>query len=239
MIEYEALLRLQSIDLELIRLNKGLKVLPQQQKLKAIEAAKKKIALEAKRALGQRKDAELDVEEDEKTHARLNEAMQKLRHEAQEGSGDFRQAHNLEAQLSSLAKKIEKIEFTHGEKVVLLERLQKAEKNAGQLLVRLDEEKSSVAASLEREAADIKAQMRKLTEERKRVVANMSPATYTHYEKAFERFGGLAVEKLSGNVPSVCRVKLQPALYNDVRRSGSITECPYCHRMLVTEDVSE
>ena len=58
-------------------------------------------------------------------------------------------------------------------------------------------------------------------------------------DAAAKRFGGLAVEKLEGNVPSVCRVKLQPSLFSDLKHAGSIAECPYCHRLLVTEEVAD
>ena len=39
-----------------------------------------------------------------------------------------------------------------------------------------------------------------------------------------------------GNVPSVCRVKLQPSLFHDLAHGDEITECPYCHRILITSE---
>ena len=48
-----------------------------------------------------------------------------------------------------------------------------------------------------------------------------------------------AVEHLVGNVPSVCRVKLQPSSFHDLQHSSEIAECPYCHRMLITSTAFE
>ena len=80
------------------------------------------------------------------------------------------------------------------------------------------------------------AEVRKLAAERKSVVADLSGEVLARYEAASRRFGGLAVERLAGNLPSVCRVKLQPSQFSDLRRAGAeVTECPYCHRMLVFE----
>ena len=45
-----------------------------------------------------------------------------------------------------------------------------------------------------------------------------------------------AVERLAGNVPSVCRVKLQPSSFHDLAHGDEITECPYCHRILITSE---
>ena len=78
-----------------------------------------------------------------------------------------------------------------------------------------------------------------LSEERADVVSGISPEVMTTYEATRKRFKGLAVERLVGNIPSICRVKLQPALFHDLSCGPAITECPYCHRMIVTEEVGE
>ena len=36
-------------------------------------------------------------------------------------------------------------------------------------------------------------------------------------------------------MPTTCRVKLQQGIFGELMRGPIITECPYCHRMLVTE----
>ena len=74
---------------------------------------------------------------------------------------------------------------------------------------------------------------------KKNPIETLDEDTLARYDAAAKRFGGLAVEKLEGNVPSVCRVKLQPSLFSDLKHAGSIAECPYCHRLLVTEEVAD
>jgi len=68
-------------------------------------------------------------------------------------------------------------------------------------------------------------------------VKDLSEEVLATYDAAVKRFGGLAVESLSSNVPSTCRVKLQPAIFQKLQRGPRITECPYCHRMLVVLEV--
>lgn len=236
--DYEALLRLQEIDLELMRHDRALKAMPQQKKMAAIDAAKRKVQGELTKIVGQRKDAELEVSESEEQHERLLRDMDEVRARAAERAADYRQTIDLEAQLTSLAKKVEKIEYRHGSEVERLDRLRKAERNARDLLERLDRERSGQQESYERASADLMAEVRKLAGERKQMLACLDEGTIAKYDAASSRFGGLAVEQLRGNVPSVCRVKLQPSQFADLRRTGSITECPYCHRLLVTEEVA-
>ena len=57
----EALLRLQQVDLELLRRDRALEALPQTQKIKQIKAAAKKLVSELNKVIGARKDAETDL----------------------------------------------------------------------------------------------------------------------------------------------------------------------------------
>lgn len=234
MSESQALLRLQEIDLQLMRDSHALKQMPQQKRLAALAQAKKKLKSELQKIVGQRKDAQMELDDNEERHIRLLQIMDEVRGKAQ-GSG-YREVGDIESQLTSLAKKVEKLEFAHGELQASLGKLEKAEANARALGERLDGEGEELEASYKRDSADIMARVRELARERKVVMAQLSPQTAKTYDEKSKRFGGLAVERLQGNVPSVCRVKLQPSQYGDLRSAGEpIAECPYCHRMLVVE----
>lgn len=234
MSESQALLRLQEIDLQLMRDSHALRQMPQQKRLAALAQAKKKLKSELQKIVGQRKDAQMELDDNEERHIRLLQIMDEVREKAQESG--YREVGDIESQLTSLAKKVEKLEFAHGELQASLGKLEKAEANARALGDRLDSEGEELEASYKRDSADIMARVRELARERKAVLAQLSPQTARTYDEKSKRFGGLAVERLQGNVPSVCRVKLQPSQYGDLRRTGEpIAECPYCHRMLVVE----
>ncbi|MCC6097896.1 MAG: C4-type zinc ribbon domain-containing protein [Olsenella sp.] len=234
MSESQALLRLQEIDLQLMRDSHALRQMPQQKRLAALAQAKKKLKSELQKIVGQRKDAQMELDDNEERHIRLLQIMDEVREKAQESG--YRGVGDIESQLTSLAKKVEKLEFAHGELQASLGKLEKAEANARALAERLDREGEELEASYKRDSADIMARVRELARERKAVLAQLSPHTAQTYDEKSKRFGGLAVERLQGNVPSVCRVKLQPSQYGDLRSAGEpIAECPYCHRMLVVE----
>ena len=72
--------------------------------------------------------------------------------------------------------------------------------------------------------------------ERDELAARLPSGLLERYEAARRRFKGLAVERLRGNVPSVCRVSLQPSQFHDLAQGDEITECPYCHRILITSE---
>lgn len=233
--EPQALLRLQEIDLELMRLNSQLRAMPQQKKLAAIKAAQKKLKASLTTIVGQRKDAELELEDNEAAHLKTTNRVNEVQAEAQDRAQDFRGVRDLEAHLTALAKQLEKIEFKHRELEANLERLMKAEQNANDLARKLDEEWAAQTEAYERSSADLMARVRTLAAERKQVLGSISQGVADAYATAAKRFGGLAVERLQGNMPTTCRVKLQQGIFGELMRGPVITECPYCHRMLVTE----
>ena len=234
MTEASALLRLQQIDIELLRHASTLQKLPQQEKLKKIALAKKKVAVELKKITGQRKDADVNAD-----ISHYRQVRERVMAEAEEGPLTHREARTVEESLTHLAKVTEKCEFRLGPLNEKLEKLKLAEANAQKMLGRLDEEEAATKKSFEDDSASVRAQILKLKDERDAACSEISAEVLARYEAARKRFGGLAVEILTGNVPSTCRVKLQPSLYHDIARGPQITECPYCHRILVTTQEGE
>lgn len=238
MSESEALLRLQDIDLELMRLHATLDKMPQRAKLAAINKAERKLATQLKTIIGQRKDAQLDLEENEAKHAEVVEKTEKVKAEAVERMQNFRETRDVEAHLTALAKQQEKLEHAYLQQAEALERIQKAEANARALGQKLEAERAAQEESFKQDSADLMAEVRKLEAQRVACATEITDEVMARYQAAAKRFGGLAVEQLHGNVPTTCRVKLQSADFGDLKRGPEISECPYCHRMLVTREIS-
>lgn len=236
MTESAALMRLQELDLELLKHASTLSAMPQRKRLQTIELAIRKVASELKGIVGQRKDAQTDVTEAEEALAHYRAKTAEVQAEADAGEHTHREISSFEQQLTSLAKRIEKSEFTLGPLRERLERLERAERNAHLTADRLEAERATTQSELEEASRDLRAQIVTLSHEREQVAAELPSALLERYEAARKRFKGLGVERLRGNVPSVCRVSLQPSQFHDLAQHGEITECPYCHRILITSE---
>lgn len=233
MSEATALVRLQEIDLTLLRLSKAADQLPQRGKVVAARAASKKVMSELTKIMGQRKDVEIELADLEDCKKLLEGHVAECQEQAKDVV-DYRDTLDLEEQLSLLAKKLEKVDFDTERLLERLETVERAERNAEALKARLAKEEQALTDSWRQAAADITEQAGKLKAERADTVSGISPELLDRYEKARKRFGGVAVETLVGNKPSACRVTLQPSSFADIRRSASeVTTCPYCKRILV------
>lgn len=233
MSEATALVRLQEIDLALLRHRRAVEQLPQRARLAAAKAAVKKVNSELTRIMGQRKDVEIELADIEQDKRRWTEKVGEVQQEATQTS-DYRDLQDIEDHLGALAKRLEKADFDSERLMEKLEAVEQAERNAKALGERLAREEQSLTESFKADTAEISAQVSELTGERARVLAEISPELQKRYETGVRRFGGVAVETLEGNRPSACRVALQPSSYADIRRSGKdVTTCPYCKRILV------
>lgn len=239
MTESDALLRLQEIDLDLMRQKKQLDALPQKTKIEAIKVASKRVSSEITKIVGQRKDVEMDIADHDADHKRMEAFVTEAQEKAEGDVKDYRAIRDLEGQLSALAKRLEKIEFENEGLMESLERLEKAERNARGVAEKLTEEQARQTASYREAVAAIRTEVERLGAERAEVCGQISPELVARYDVARRRFNGLAVETITGNKPSACRVSLQPSQYSDLRHSGPITECPYCHRILVLDHEEE
>lgn len=239
MTEATALLDLQDVDLRLLRLASSLASLPQQKRLKTIELARKKVASELSGIVGQRKDAEMEIADLRAALDGYRDKAAEVQAEADASAHTHREIMDFERQLTSLAKHIEKSEFALGPARERLGRLERAERNARLTSERLDAERETTQASLDADSRSLRSEIVELSRERERLAAGVSAEHLASYERARKRFGGLAVERLRGNVPSICRVKLQPSQFHDLAHGDEVTECPYCHRILVTSEEAE
>ena len=239
MTEATALLSLQDLDIRLLKCASTLAAMPQRARLKTIDLARRKVSSELTGIVGQRKDAELEIADIRENLAHYHAKTAEVQAAADEGQHTHREIRDFEQQLTSLAKRIEKCEFALGPAQERLERLARAERNARLTAERLDSERDATQASLDADSKSLRAEIVDLTRQRERAAEQVSEAHLAAYEVARKRFKGLAVERLTGNVPSVCRVKLQPSSFHDLAHGDEITECPYCHRILITSEEVE
>ncbi|HIY80295.1 MAG TPA: hypothetical protein IAA42_07675 [Candidatus Olsenella excrementavium] len=232
----DTLVRLQEVDLELLKHASTLSAMPQRKRLQTIELAARKVATELKGIVGQRKDAETEIADAEEALAHYREKTVEVQTAADAGEHTHREIRDFEQQLTSLAKRIEKSEYTLRPLREQLERLERAERNARATSERLEAERTATEAALADGSSSLRAEIVRLSNERSDLAGRLAPELLERYEVARKRFKGLAVERLHGNVPSVCRVKLQPSQFHDLSQSEEITECPYCHRILITSE---
>lgn len=229
------LIKLQEIDLELERNRASLKNLPLIAELAKKRASYMKLKSESTRLLAARKDAQIAYDDLDHSEAACVEAARAARSRPLDPS-DYRAVRDLDEELSLLAKKIDKIQFDRPGARRALDAALEREQKFNDYVKRFEE---SIVADTKRaraQAADLQASIDELERRREHILGILPEDVRTSYERGLVRFKGLAVERLEGNVPTVCRTALQPSSMDALRHADEIAECPYCHRIIVLND---
>ena len=226
-----SLLELQEIDLTLMRDKEQLQNLPEIAEL----ARRRKLYLKLKgdvtKLYAQRKDVEIDLQDLDVREQKLHEGVEQARREVD--MDDYRQVQQLEITLSDFAKKLDRVEFERKEAHDKLDSIQSDEATLAENIKKVENSIVAMTKQARTHAADIQEAIDKNERKRSMLFDGLDISVAKAYEKASKQFGHLAVEKLEGNVPSICRMSLQSSSMSDLRHADEVTECPYCHRLMV------
>ena len=205
------LLKLQQIDLELARNKSELANMPELKELASKRKTYVKLKSEMTKLYAQRKDLDIELGDLNTTEIQTNNAIEAAKKRHVDGS-DYREVQDLENELATLAKRLDKIEHTRKDVVIAHKEALDREARAQAIIAKFEEGVKADTKAARAKAADLQAQIDAATKERT----------------------ALAVETIQGNIPTVCHTALQASSMNDLNHDGrSITHCPYCHRLLV------
>jgi uncharacterized protein len=102
--------------------------------------------------------------------------------------------------------------------------------------IALKKEKADVEAEKRRaheRTADDQQQLDKVQAERGGLVAQITPALYTRYERIRKKWHGHAVTEVQDGRCAACYITLRPQFYQDLRRGDQILTCESCGRILL------
>lgn len=228
--------RLQAIDLTLMQLQEKLRRLPALKTIQIAQAEKKRIARRILNLTGMMKDLEIEMKDLDATRAQIEKDTKRHTQQIHENASDHRALADAELALSNLAKRRDKTDYTAAQVVSQLDALKKEMGELKDKEEKCTQGLASAQTHVTQTTTEMRAEVKKLQEERERCVTELGEELYHCYTQAQNQFRGLAVEKLEGSKPSICRVELQPSALASLNEDPSaVQRCPYCRRILLVE----
>lgn len=231
------LLKLQELDLALERDRAALAEMPEIAELARKRRAYQKLKADETRLFAQRKDVETILAELDGREQDCNDDIGIAQRRTD--SSNYREVQQLEVDLGILAKQLDKIAFERREQTEKLDEIVRKQEYLTAYIVKFEKSVVADTRAARDKASAIKERIESAERKREAMLAALPADASERYTAARTRFRGLAVERLEGNVPSVCRMALQESSMDELRRAGGVTECPYCHRILVTDAEDE
>ena len=221
------LFELQDLELSCTRMREELASMPQIAELAKKRRAHQKLKADATKLFAARKDEETFIADLDAEAQQAEERLAAVRRNTD--MSDYRDIQELELAMSDHAKKLDKVAFDRAAHEKKLAELREKENYLASYIKKFED--ALIADAAEGLQNDIAESERRI----ERISARLPQDVLQGYRAASKRFGGLAVERLEGSVPSICRMALQESSMAELRRADGIAECPYCHRMLVLD----
>ena len=218
------LFELQDLELSCTRMREELANMPQIAELAKKRRAHQKLKADATKLFAARKDEETFI-------ADLDAEAQ----QSEERLAAVRDIQELELAMSDHAKKLDKVAFDRAAHEKKLAELREKENYLASYIKKFEDALIADAKAARDAAEGLQNDINESERLIERISARLPQDVLQGYRTASKRFGGLAVERLEGSVPSICRMALQESSMAELRRADGIAECPYCHRMLVLD----
>ena len=227
------LLRMQQIDLDLMKAKKKLEELPQRATILA--ASQKKRAIEQKRdqVAELRAQADAKASKLEAEDAEIAEKQRRVQETIDGSRGDYRNVEAHSKELGGFAKRRNTLEE---ELTKLGEELAKIEGVQGQVsraLAELEKQEAAAIASFQREGGALQAEIARMSADREGMSAELSPELRDTYHRTAARTGGVAVGLLTEGRCGVCRTVIDGGRLIDLKAEAPLGTCPHCKRLLV------
>jgi len=230
--DLERLIRLQSAETELRRVEGDLSEVPRlRAELESGLAAERGRLEAARQELGSgqkaRRQHEGDLQDLEAKRSRLKGQLMEVKTNKEYTA----MLHEIEAVEREIRGREDQIlaEMERGESLAVeIKREEETYKQA-------EERHRAEVRRLDERARGLEEQRRRLTAERDAIAATVPSGALDLFHRVARLRGGIAVAQVLDAICQVCHVKLRPQLYADLKRNEEIVQCPACNRILFYE----
>jgi uncharacterized protein len=239
MAESDALLHLQSVDMEILRSKKRLDELPERAAILKARAKQREVGeLKHKGEILVRKlEAELKARQDEisSVGAKIETEQTKLMQ-----TGDHRQVQAISREMDGLKRRVDKLEM---ESLQYMERIEKATSQVATIegaLVELAAQEAELIEHFRAAGGALQTQIAELEAERAAVASALDPEMLKRYEAVRASKGGVGVGQLANHACTACHMSLPAEKVRDLESGPDVGICPQCRRLIVvrTENAS-
>ncbi len=232
--DIDKLLKLQEIDLEIDRLEKLLKTIPEEiQKLKEEKENLifkfEKINNDIKHAEARKKEKELDIQTYEDRILKIQDALNRVK-----TNEEYKSLLREKAQLEETIMEIE------DEILNIMEEIEQLKKEKEELAKKLEIEKEKIEKEIEEKEKLLKETEEKLSllkKEREEFLKEISPQLLSRYELIKKKRGSKVIAIVEDDTCTGCYMIIPPKVYSSLVKGEQLLTCPHCGRFLYYKPV--
>ncbi len=231
--ELAALLQMQQVDVNIIRLNKEFSELPQRKVIVAARERKRTIEEKRERVEAMRKAAESKLARVSDEDTSLAEKQRAAQEAVDNAQGNYRNIEARTKEMNGYAKRRATLEGELDKLGAELAKMEEVEAQVSALLETLSQQEQEATESFQKQGGALKNEIARLKAQKERLAADLSPELSSLYEKTAARTGGVAVARLADGKCGACRAVIDGGRLIDLRSQAPLGICPNCKRLLI------
>ncbi|MCL1879889.1 MAG: hypothetical protein FWF71_04625 [Actinomycetia bacterium] len=230
------LLRLTSIDCELLRLQTRYDVLPQKNKLADLDKKKADLDERAQQLQQMRTNLDNKLESLNAEGELVQERIILEQGRMEENSANYKEVARLSAEIETLTRRLEKLDYDSNslqEKCQELKGVQAELEKRQRAIADMEEQ---LQASWQADGTKLLEEIEQLGTERQALGTTLPAEIWERYEASRAKHNGIGAAALQEGLCDGCHMSLTEGQLARVRQqiaSEGVGECPCCHRMLV------
>ena len=233
--DLEVLLKIQAIDLAVMKIKKQRAELPQRVKVQLLRKKRDEISAKLDQALEIEKKAKAEFTKVEDEDRQLSDKQKRAQELIDAAGSDFRKVESHSKEMAGAAKRREAL----AEKRVAVEaQLAKIKGVRDQLegaIAASEAEEARLRADFEDEDNALAEHIRTSTAQRDKLASTIDPELVKLYEKTAAKTGGVGIGKLEEDTCGICRTGIEGGRLIALKAEAPLGTCPMCKRLLVVE----
>ena len=232
--DLEVLLKIQAIDLAIMKAKKQRAELPQRIKVQMLRKKRDEISARLDQALEIEKKAKAEFTKVEDEDRQLADKQKRAQELIGTSGTDYRKVESKSKEMAGIAKRRSTLADQMLEMQVNLDKIESVRSQLERAVAASHAEEKRMRASFEEEDNELIAQVKDLMGKRAELAAGLPDDLVALYEKTAAKSGGVVVGELTEDAHcGICRGSIEGGRLIELRASAPLGTCPNCKRLLV------
>lgn len=233
--QIDALLRLQQIDLDLMRMKKQFDELPQRALIMAAREKKAGIAEKQAKVAALKRETAKRLTRINDEDASLAKKQQGVQAAIEAAQGNYRNVEARTKELEGIAKRRAVLSDELDKITAEISKIEDLEAQIGLALEEVTSRENDAIESFKQEGGALKMNISRLEHMRADVASVLPKAVLDMYSKAAARSAGVAIARLDGTRCGACRTGIEGGRLIELKSQAPLGSCPHCKRLLIIE----
>ena len=225
--------KIQKVDADIKTEISEIENLPERQEFKTVTAKLAELTGKMKKVEAMKREIDKRFEKMSTEEAKLIEREKQVQLAIDEAAGDYRNLEVHTKELDSISTRKNTLSEMMLKATVEQDKVEELSKKLTEAIAQITAKQKALAEKIDRLSQESSEKVEKFKKSREKVYASLPEEITKLYDAAVGKVGNVVLAKLDGNSCSVCRTPIEEGKLLEIQKSGGISVCPVCGRIII------